>query len=140
MGQVETMFKKFKNIQPGVLLSHVIITLAYPAVKAFLSPNRRLLIFTDAMTIVALVLVILGIVYTMVLHGDFDIGSYFLQRGGRSLARFFTRSGKEEASQKDLAAFLRDAREKREEAFNYPLFLGVVYLIAAGVLAYGFLS
>ena len=134
------MFKKFKNIQPGVLFSHVIITLAYPAVKAFLSPSRRLLIFTDAMTIVALVLVILGIVYTMVLHGDFDIGSYFLQRSGRSLARIFTRSGKEEASQEDLAAFLRDAREKREEAFNYPLFLGVVYLIAAGVLAYGFLS
>ena len=58
----------------------------------------------------------------------------------REEEEFSRNKRQQEASQEDLAAFLRDAREKREEAFNYPLFLGVVYLIAAGVVAYCFLS
>ena len=130
--------KKLKKIRLRPLITHLLITLAYPAVKAAAAPGSRLLIFTDTLTIIALILLIGGIVYAMALHGDFDISSYFLQRGGRAVARFFTRRGAEEG--KDLPAFLADAKEKREEAFNYPLFLGIVYLLAAAVLAYGPLS
>ncbi len=134
------MFKKMKNIKPSMLITHLIITLAYPAVKALASPVKRLLIFTDAMTIVAAVLLILGILYSMVLHGDFDLSRYYLQRGVRSLMRGLSRRGTDAEQQKPIDAFLRDAREQREETFNYPLFLGIVYLLAAAVIAYGFLS
>ena len=134
------MFKKFKNIRPALLISHLVITLGYPAAKAFASPRNRLLIFTDAMTIVALILVILGILYAMVLHGDFDISSYYLQHGARSARYAFTRRGAEEQEKKSIDEFILEAREKRENSFNYPLFLGIVYLIASLVIAYGFLS
>ena len=134
------MLKKLKNIRIPILLSHLVITLAYPAVKAFTSSSHRLLIFTDALTIVALVLLIGGVVYALVLHGDFDISSYYLQRGGRNLARLFTRRGSEEDPQTELPTFLGEARKKREESFNYPLFLGILYLLVSAVLAYGFLS
>ncbi len=133
------MIKRMKNIRLRLLIPHLVITLAYPAVKACLSPVKRLLIFTDTLTIVALLLVIGGIVYAMALHGDFDISSYYLQRSGKALSkRLFGRGSPEDM--KPLDVFLRDARDKREEAFNYPLFLGIVYLIAAAILAYGFLS
>lgn len=134
------MFKKMKNIKPSMLITHLIITLAYPAVKALASPVKRLLIFTDAMTIVALILVILGIIYSLILHGDFDISSYYLQHGARSARYAFTRRGAEEQQKKSIDEFILEAREKRENSFNYPLFLGIVYLIASLVIAYGFLS
>ena len=134
------MFKRLKNIRPALLISHIVITLSYPAVRAFNAPRNRLLIFTDAMTIVALILVILGILYAMVLHGDFDISSYYLQHGARSVRYAFTRRGAEEQEKKSIDEFILEAREKRENSFNYPLFLGIVYLIASLVIAYGFLS
>ena len=134
------MFKRLKNIRPALLISHIVITLSYPAVRAFNAPRNRLLVFTDAMTIVALILVILGILYAMVLHGDFDISSYYLQHGARSARYAFTRRGAEEQEKKSIDEFILEAREKRENSFNYPLFLGIVYLIASLVIAYGFLS
>ena len=133
------MFKRMKNIRPGVLIVHVIVTLAYPAVKAFRAANNRLLLFTDAMTIIGALLLIGGILYGMVLHGDFDISSYYLQRGVRSVWGFFARRGEEKEQQKPLDLFLSEAKEKREESFNYPLFLGIVYLLAAALIAFVFL-
>ncbi len=137
-----TMIKKFKNLRPGLLITHLIITLAYPLIKAFSVPNNRLLVFTDAMTIVALILVVLGILYSLVLHGDFDISSYYFQRAAKYLSRrrFSGRDRSDPDPQKDLPEYLNDSEEKREESFNYPLFLGIVYLLAALVLAYGVLS
>lgn len=135
------MKKKLKNIRPSLLLAHVIITLAYPAAKAFTAARNHLQIFTDAMTVIALILVILGIFYSMVLHGDFDVSSFYLQRGVKGLtSRLFSGRGAMAEPKKDITEFLREAREGREESFNYPLFLGIVYLLAAAVIAYGFLS
>ena len=140
------MLKRFKNINIRVLISHLIVTLAYPAVraaaaqqnrlqvftdavtvKAYVSESSRLLVFTDAVTIIAYILIIGGIVYSLYLHGDFDISGFFLKRGVKS------------DDNKNFDAYMTDRKEKREAAFNYPLFLGIVYLIAAVVISYCFL-
>ena len=118
------MFKR--KPKPGTLLAHVLVTLAYPAARALTEPQNRLLLFTDAMTIIAIVLLVCGIVYALILRGDFDISGFAFLRGLRG-------------GGKNYDAYKADRQKEREEAFNYPLFLGLVYLFAAGVLAYGVL-
>ncbi len=118
---------RFRNIKPRLLLIQLIITLGYPAAKAAISDYNRLLIFTDAMTIIAALLLIAGVFYALYLHGDFDISGFLLKRGAR-------RNGKQ-----SFEAYKDDKKQEREEAFNYPLFLAIVYFAAAVVLAYGFL-
>ena len=105
----------------------MIITLGYPAAKAYVMGVNRLQVFTDAVTIIALVLVIGGVVYALVLHGDYDIAGFVLRRGMKS------------EEELDYRKYKESQKEKREEAFNYPLFLGILYLAAAAVIAYGFL-
>ncbi len=119
---------KLKYIRIRPLISHVGITLIYPAARAIVSKNNRLLIFTDSLTIISVILLIGGIVYTFVLHGDFDISSFLLMRGVR----------KEAQKPQSFDAFFADRKAKREEAFNYPLFLGIVYLVVSIILAYVF--
>lgn len=133
------MFKRMKNIRPSMLITHLIITLVYPLAAALRAEQNRLLVFTDAMTIVSLLLIIVGIIYSLVLHGDFDVSNYYLQHSGRSIARrFAVRRSAQMQQEEDIAKYISDAREKREGAFNYPLFLGIVYLLAAVVIAYVF--
>ena len=134
------MIKRMKNIRLRLLIIHIIITLAYPTVKAFTAHGSRLLIFTDAMTIVALILVVVGLLYSLVLHGDFDISSYFVQWGVKSVRRFLSRQSRDSEDKPDIGEFMRDAQEKREESFNYTLFLGIIYLLASIVIAHGILS
>ena len=117
------MFKRFKNIRPSTLLLHLIVTLAYPAVKAALAPVNRLQVFIDVMTIIGLMLLIIGVIYSLFIHGDYDISGFFIRRSVK----------KEE---KNFAAFEADMKEKREAVFNYPLFLGLGYLIVAALVAY----
>ena len=121
------MFRRLKKIDPRVLMSHLIITLAYPIAKGITSGSSGLTVFTDAMTIIALVLVIGGIVYSFVLKGDFDISSFTVRRGVKHT---------DPEKPLDFRNYERDRRQKREKAFNYPLFLGILYLIAAAFLAY----
>ena len=122
------MKKILGKINPRVLLVHMIITLGYPAAKAYVTGVNRLQVFTDAMTIIGMVLLIGGVVYSLVLHGDYDISGFILRRGAR-------RSDEE----LDYAKYKEEQRQKREEAFNYPLFLGILYLASSAVIAYGFL-
>jgi hypothetical protein len=119
------MFKKLKNIRLRPLLSHILVTLAYPAAKAVTAANNRLQVFTDAVTIIALILIIGGVIYSMVLHGDYDLSGYVFNRG----------IGKEQ-KKKDYGTYKKDRKQRREEAFNYPLFLGFVYLLASVCVAY----
>ncbi len=129
---------KLKNIKPGLLIAHLLITLGYPAVRAFKAEINRFQVFIDAVTIIALVLLIGGILYSMVLRGSFDLSNYFLQRGFRAFRRGAPLSDNPEQN-KTPEEFLREARERREGAFNYPLFLGIVYLVVSIVIGYGFL-
>ena len=115
---------RFRYIKIRVLIIHLIITLAYPAAKAFISEYNRLMIFSDALTIIALILTALGIGYTFVLHGDFDRAGFYFLRGIRNTRVQTYRDYSEEAE------------EKREDAFNYPLFLGIVYLLVSVFIAY----
>ncbi len=119
--------KNFKAIKPGVLLVHMLITLAYPAFKAFTAESSPLLVFTDTLTIIALLLIILGVFYRLYLIGDFDATRFFIKRAVESDLK------------KDLPTYLADKKQEREAAFNYPLFLGIVYFAATLILAYGVL-
>ncbi|MBR0040595.1 MAG: DUF3899 domain-containing protein [Oscillospiraceae bacterium] len=134
------MFKRFRNIRLQVLIPQVVITLAYPIIKAFSVQNNRLLYFTNGLTVIGLILVIIGVLYSMILHGDFDLSAFYLQRGARGIGRLFTRRGSDPAKQEAIVDYLSEAKEKRAEAFNYPLFLGILSLAVSAVLAWGFLS
>ncbi len=118
---------KGKRAKLRVLLSHLIITLSYPAARALTAPDHRLLRFTDAITITALVLLIGGLIYSMILHGDFDISTFVFRRGAQKEMK------------QDFRTYKSEQEEKRAEAFNYPLILGLFYLVLAAILAWGFL-
>lgn len=120
------MLKRLKNIKARPMVSHVLITLAYPAARAVTAPEQKLLLFTDALTIIAVIMLIGGVIYGFVLHGDFDISGFVLRRGRRTPQDFSYQKYKQEQEQ------------KREDAFNYPLFLGILYLLVALVIAYVF--
>lgn len=117
------MFKRFKNIRPSTLLLHLIVTLAYPSVKAFLAPVNKLQVFIDVMTIIGLMLLFIGVFYSLFISGDYDISGFFLRRGMKH-------------GEKNFEAYEADMKEKREAAFNYPLFLGLLYLLISAVVAY----
>ena len=125
--EASALIRRLKKINPRVLISHLIITLAYPAVRGYTAGPGGLTLFTDALTITGLVLIIGGIAYSFVLLGDFDISSFTLRRGVK-------RSDPEKPM--DFKKFERDRREERENSFNYPLFLGIVYIIVSVILAY----
>ena len=121
------MFRRFKNIKIKWLIVHLIITLAYPAARGITAPRNGLQMFTDAMTVIGALLIVLGVFYTFYLKGDFDRSAYIFKRGF------------ERGIVKPYEAYVQDNQEKREESFNYPLFLGVIYIAASVVIAYGFL-
>ena len=119
--------KHLKKIKLRLLLVHLTVSFIYPVAKAAISDYNRLLIFTDSLTIVALLLLIGGIVYSFYLRGDFDISGYLMKRG------------MQRGPLQSFQNYLAGREEKREESFNYPLFLGIAYLVAALILSYGFL-
>ena len=114
---------KFKNLRFHPLLVHLIVTLIYPLFRALTAEKAQILVFTDALTIVGLVMIIGGIIYALYLHGDFDISSYLFRRGIQKEPK------------QPFRAFLFDVYEKREEAFNYPLFIGLLYVIVSALIA-----
>ena len=91
-----------------------------------MASSQRLLIFTDCLTIVAAILLIAGVVYSLYLHGDFDISSYVMRRARGN------------APKQTFETYKANQRERREASFNYPLFLGAVYMAAALFIAYVF--
>ena len=85
---------RFQRINPRVLIVQIIITLTYPAAKATISSFNRLLIFTDAMTIIAFLLLIAGIFYSLYLHGDFDISGFLLTETQKFLQNIIEHTSK----------------------------------------------
>ena len=112
---------RFKNIKPQTLLTHVIVTLLYPLARVVMASSQRLLIFTDCLTIVAAILLIAGVVYSL-----YDISSYVMRRARGN------------APKQTFEAYKANQKERREASFNYPLFLGAVYMAAALFIAYVF--
>ena len=120
------MLKRMRNIKPRILLSHLLITLAYPCARSLTAGEKRLLIFTDALTVTAAVMLIGGVFYSLYLSGHYDITGFVFKRARRGEEQTFD-------------AYMADRNEKKADAFNYPLFLALVYLAVSAVLAYGFL-
>ncbi|MBO4429225.1 MAG: DUF3899 domain-containing protein [Clostridia bacterium] len=120
---MKKIFGNFKKINILALLIAVPVTLAYPVVKALISSANRLLIFSDTLLIISLVLIAIGVLFTFTRHGDFDITRYIFRRGVDKNAKSF------EEYKKDLEA-------GRSETFNYPLFLGLIYLAVAMFVAF----
>ena len=118
------MRMRLKNIKARILIIHLIVTLSYPMVKAFIS-EKKLLVFCDTLTIVAGILVLMGVFYSLALHGDFDIAAFSLKRGVSRQDQPIT-----------YETYRKNQQQKREAAFNYPLFLGLAYLAVSALLAY----
>lgn len=113
----------FKNLKIKNLLLVVGICVAYPAVRAFTLPQgQRLLFFMNAITVIGLILIILGIITMAIQKGDFDITTYIGQRAV-------------DKNIKPFAAYVKDRDEERKGKFNYPLFTAILFLATAAVLA-----
>ena len=113
---------KFKNFRLGGFLPHFIIAMAYPAVRALRAESNGLLYLVNGMTIIGLVMIILGVLYNLVLKGDFDITGFIADRALRR-------------TQKGYKAYKQDREDEREGSFNYPLFVGILLIAASAVLS-----
>jgi len=100
------------------------VALIYP-VFAYITaePPQKLLKFTDALTIIGFIFLILGVVHSMVHHGDFDISEYVIRRSLRK------------ETLKPFGAFKEDKEEDRKTRPNYPLLTGLVLLLLSAALA-----
>ena len=117
------MLHKFKNLKWKTLLIYVFVTMIYPVAKALIS-DKKLLVFCDVLAIIGAILLGAGVIYSLILHGDFDLASFSFLRG-----RYANLAPSYET-------YLKDRKEKREDAFNYPLFLGIVYLVISAFIGY----
>ena len=109
---------KLKNIRLTNVIIVSMFILTYPLLKSLTSEGNKALIFLDAMTITSLGMVIFGVIYNLYLKGDLDASKFIIQRN------LF----KKNVSYETYAA---NEEEKRKDSFNYPLFLGIVYLCIA---------
>lgn len=116
-------FRSFK-IRPFAV--YLLGALLYPAF-AYLSSGRQMIKLIDALTVMGLIFLVIGLVYAMILHGDFDITEYVARR---SLRR---------NDVKPFQAFKDDKKEERKDSANYPFFTGVfLLLMAAGLTIFAY--
>ena len=113
--------KLLRTFRFNHFITHVIIAVLYP-IYAWVSSGKSLLKLIDALTITALVFLVVGIVTSMIRHGDFDITEY--------IARRTVHRG----NMKPFKAFKEDKKENRKDSFNYPLCVCVLLFRAAGIL------
>ena len=113
---------KFRNLDLKKLIAYLFVAMAYPVLSCVSSADNRLLRLINGMTICALVFIILGMFNLLVLHGDFDITAFVA-------TRFFYRD-----KAKNYEAYKSDRDDDRKQGFNYPLFVGLLMLIASVIL------
>ena len=113
-------FRRFK-LKP--FLTHLACALVYPCI-VLITAEKKLLKLTDALTITGLIFLVIGIVYSLIRHGDFDIMEYVSRRS----------ANREQV--KPFAAFKDDKKEKRKDSMNYPFWIGILLLLGAAVLAF----
>ena len=110
--------EKLHSIHWKRFMEYIGLAMIYPVLAGLLA-EKKLLKFIDALTITGLVLLIVGVVLSLLRHGDFDIIEYV------------TRRSVQKGDIKPFQAFREDKEEKRKDSFNYPLFLGIIYLCIA---------
>ena len=96
--------------------------LIYPLI-VLVTSEKKLLKFIDALTVTGLILLLLGVVYSLVRHGDFDIMEYVSKRS-------FRRN-----EMKSFDTFKADKKEERKNSMNYPFLVSVILLFSAGILS-----
>ena len=106
----------FKNLKIKSLLIDLIICLTFPIVKAYSSTNNKLLIFSDICTIIGFLCLLFGVINSLILHGDYDVTSYIMQRTIHKNSQNFD-------------SYKKDKEEKRKDSFNYPLLCGIILII-----------
>ena len=112
------MKKIFKGFRVKHFITHLLLCLAYPIIKTSISTNK-MLVFSDTSFIMSLLFIFAGVFYNASLKGDYDIHEYVAVRS------FFKKQNQ------DLRTFINTKNEKREERFNYLLFVGIIVLIVA---------
>ena len=125
MKLIEKIFGNIRTVRPQTLLAAVPLTLAYPIAKALISSKNRIMIFSDSLLIISLLLIAMGVLFTVTRFGDFDITKYVFRRGTDKNAKPF-------------AEYKKDREEERKATFNYPLFFGLIYLAVSFITAYLF--
>ena len=103
-------------------MEYIGLAMIYPVLAGLLA-EKKLLKFIDALTITGLVLLIVGVVLSLLRHGDFDIIEYV------------TRRSVQKGDIKSFQAFREDKEEKRKDSINYPFWTAVLLLLMAGILS-----
>lgn len=97
--------------------------LAYPVyVWIATEESLKLLKLIDALTVMGLVFLIIGVIFSLVRHGDFDIMEYVAKRSLRK------------GDIKPFKAFQEDKKENRKDSCNYPFCVCVLLFLAAAAL------
>ncbi len=117
----ETGIMHFRSFKFKQFVLYAGAALLYPA-YAYLFSENKMLKLIDALTVTGLVFVILGVVYSMIRRGDFDIAEYV------------TRRSLNKGDVKPFKAFKEDKKEERKDSMNYPFFTGLLLLLGAAVL------
>lgn len=112
-----------KKINIKIMIYYSLISLLYPLLRFFMK-GLSIVAFSDSCFILAVLFLLWGIVYSLVLHGDFDITAYIAKRS-------FLKQRNE-----SFEEYLQEQKEKREDKFNYPLYNGLFLLVIALISAY----
>ena len=120
---MKKIIRDFKNINPRTMAIAVPATLLYPVIRAIIADKNKLMFFSDALVIMSLVLILIGIFFSFYKKGDFDITKFLAKRATDKNAKSFSE-------------YKKDQEAERASVFNYPLFFGIVYLIVSVITAY----
>lgn len=112
----------FKNLKIKNLLLNLFICFLYPLFRLIVS-NNKMLALSDSCFILGLLLVLLGGVNILLIHGDLDITGYIANRA-------FNKD-----STQDYKAFKKEREAKRKDSFNYPLLCGIILLLIAYIVS-----
>ncbi len=106
----------FKNFRISHFLPNFIISILYPVARYFTAEEKNMVAALDALTIIGMMGILIGIINNLYLHGDFDITRYFL-------------SQKLNNQRVSFSKYIADERAKEKDSFNYPLFVGILLVV-----------
>ena len=112
---------RFRSFSFKNFLLYLLAALIYP-VYAYISAEQKMLKFIDALTITGLVFLVIGVIYTFIRHGDFDISEYVTRRSIRK------------GNFKPFRALKEDKKESRKDTINYHFCIAAILLLAAGIM------
>lgn len=113
----------FRSFRLKQFFLYLLPALTYPLYAWITAEQKlKLLKFIDALTIMGFVFLVIGIIYSLIRHGDFDITEYVAKRSLRK------------GDVKSYEAFKEDKKESRKDRFNYPFCICILLFLAAGLL------